>query len=103
MKRSKASSGSSKRPEHRPIGRRRSIEDDVLAVLIDERSGREYYVSMLDNFPYKVAHIRLCTITNPMMVSADRKLSLCAPGGMTTEQLFSRSSRREPMQYSKYF
>ncbi|HHU04431.1 MAG: DUF1292 domain-containing protein [Saccharofermentanales bacterium] len=53
MKRSKASSGSSKRPEHRPIGRRRSIEDDVLAVLIDERSGREYYVSMLDNFPYK--------------------------------------------------
>ncbi len=30
-------------------GRRRS-KDDVLAILIDERSGREYYVSVLDSF-----------------------------------------------------
>ena len=53
MKRTSTSSSSDKKSEHRPIGRKRSIEDDVLAVLIDERSGREYYVSMLDSFPYK--------------------------------------------------
>ncbi|NLC25383.1 MAG: DUF1292 domain-containing protein [Fastidiosipila sp.] len=53
MKKSKASSSPDKRPEHRPMGRKRSIDDDVLAILSDERSGREYYVSMLDNFPYK--------------------------------------------------
>lgn len=30
-----------------------SVPDDSLAVLLDEKSGREYYVSMVDRFRYR--------------------------------------------------
>ncbi len=41
-----------KDPRERPLreGNRRRAGDGVLAILVDERSGREYYVSLLDSF-----------------------------------------------------
>lgn len=33
--------------------RRKAAEDEVLAVIVDQRNGHTYYVSIIDNFKYK--------------------------------------------------
>ena len=36
-----------------PLRQGDASEDEVLAVLLDKRSGQEYYVSIIDNFQHK--------------------------------------------------
>ncbi len=39
-----------KRPLHQGKGYKDAANDEVLAVLVDDKRGREYYVSMIDSF-----------------------------------------------------
>ena len=50
MKRSSRKTERSRRGDAPVNGFRNSVDDQVLAILVDERNGREYYVSIIDVF-----------------------------------------------------